>query len=82
MLRKVAFVALVVLVLTAGIAGTAHAVPLDPSAPAGASLSDGVWDRLLDWLGRIMGGEDGLSSRTMDGCHIDPNGRCCLTVCS
>ncbi|HYU34476.1 MAG TPA: hypothetical protein VEW48_20175 [Thermoanaerobaculia bacterium] len=82
MSRKIALAIVLVLVLCA--TGAAHAVPFDSKlaeSPADVSLVGGVWDRLLDWIGGIVGGGDGLFTQRMEGCHIDPNGRvlCCQT---
>ena len=71
----------IALVLTLCTAGAAFARPLDPETAdvAGESrLVGGLWDKLLDWLNRLAGGEegDGLKTVEMDTCHIDPNGVC------
>lgn len=71
----------IVLVLTLWTAGAVSALPLVPETAeaAGASgLLGGLWDRLLDWLDRMAGGEegDGLTTIEMDTCHLDPNGVC------
>jgi len=85
MFRKVTLAIVLVLVLCA--AGAAHALPLDAKSAessADVGLAGGVWDRLLDWIGGMMGGGDeGLFTQRMEGCHIDPNGKalCCQTSC-
>lgn len=70
----------IVLVLTLCTAGAASALPLDSEtakAAGGAGLLGGLWDKLLDWLDRMSGGEeDGLTTVEMDTCHLDPNGVC------
>lgn len=67
------------LVLTLCTAGAASALPFDPEvaeAAEGTGLLGGLWDRLLDWIERMAGGEGegGLNALEMDGCHLDPNG--------
>ena len=75
MSRKVSIATL--LVLTLCTVGAASALPLDPEAAGAAGLLDGLWDRFLDWIGRMAGeGGDGLLVWETDGCHLDPNGSC------
>ena len=75
MFRNFCVASLLILALCS--AGAASAVPLDPDvaeAAEGGFLS-GLWDRLLDWMERLAGGEDdGLTLQRTEGCHIDPNG--------
>jgi hypothetical protein len=70
----------IVLVLTLCTAGAVSALPLGPETAAAAEESGflgGLWDKLLDWLDRIVGGEGGdLTTVEMDTCHLDPNGAC------
>lgn len=71
-----------VLVLSLCTAGAASALPLDPEmaeAAEEAGLLGGLWDRLLDWIERVAGGdgEDGLTLIRTDTCHLDPNGLPC-----
>lgn len=78
MSRKVSIAT--VLVLTLCTAGAASALPLDlemAEAAGAAGLLDGLWDRFLDWVGRMAGEEgDGFLIWETEGCHLDPNGGC------
>jgi len=80
MLRKVGSVA-IVLILALCTAGAAFALPLDPEAAEASAETGplvGLWEWLLDWIGRVGGGEDRLIPIwQQEGCHIDPNGGLC-----
>jgi hypothetical protein len=70
-----------VLVLTLCTAGAASALPLGPEmaeSAGGAGPLGGLWDKFLDWIDQMAGGEGdgGLNTLQMDTCHIDPNGAC------
>lgn len=78
MSRKVGSIVLLLL-LALCTTGAAFAVPLESDAveaPGGAGLLGGMWERLVSWLDRLTGGNEGLGSLWMEGCHIDPNGAC------
>jgi hypothetical protein len=67
------------LILALCTAGAASALPLEmevTEAPGGMGLLEGLWDRLLDWIDRTAGMDDGLTVQEMEGCHLDPNGTC------
>ena len=72
------------LVLALCTAGVASAMPLDSEmaeVAEGTGFLGGLWDRLLDWIERMVGeegGDGGLAALEMEGCHLDPNGS---TVC-
>ena len=69
----------IVLLLALCTAGAASALPLDPEAAEasrGTGLLDGLWERFLNWIGRVVGEGDGLKVWETDGCHLDPNGGC------
>jgi hypothetical protein len=69
----------IVLLLALCTAGAASALPLDPEAAevgGTGGLLDGLWDRFLEWIGRVAEGGNGLSVWEMEGCHLDPNGVC------
>jgi hypothetical protein len=67
----------VVLVLALCTTGAASALSLEPEA-AGApqGTASGLWERLLDWISRIVVGDDDVAPVWLDTCHIDPNGIC------
>lgn len=77
MYRKGSSIA-IVLVFTLCTAGAASALPLDPQMAEEGGLLGGLWDRFLDWVDQMVGGEGdgGLTVLEMDGCHLDPNGAC------